>query len=89
MNRRSVICIRKANRLAYSSEVERNIRRFSSFADADKADRDFYKKLTGNERVQICIELSDQDIDTPLERVAVIRKVSDVTARDVITLPRD
>jgi hypothetical protein len=37
--------------------VEKRAKKFCSFAEADKADRDFYKKLTGNERLQILVEL--------------------------------
>jgi hypothetical protein len=56
--------------------VENKVQRFAGFAEADEADRDFYKKLTGNERVQICLELSALDPDQPLERVWCIRKRS-------------
>jgi hypothetical protein len=37
--------------------VEKTAKKFRSFAEAEKADRDFYKKLTGNERLQILVEL--------------------------------
>jgi hypothetical protein len=37
--------------------VEKTAKNFCSFAEADKADRDFYKKLTDNERLQILVEL--------------------------------
>jgi hypothetical protein len=30
--------------------VKKTARKFRSFSEAEKADRDFYKKLTGNER---------------------------------------
>ena len=69
-----MICIRKGSLFAYSSDVERNIQRFSSFAEADKADRDFYKNLTGNERVRICVELSRHVPEQRLERVSRIVK---------------
>jgi len=29
--------------------VEKTVKRFGNFAEAEKADRDFYEKLTGNE----------------------------------------
>jgi hypothetical protein len=32
-------------------------KKFRSFAEAEKADRDFYKKLTGKERLRILVEL--------------------------------
>jgi hypothetical protein len=37
--------------------VRKTAKRFRSFAEAEKADRDFYKKLTGNERLQILVDL--------------------------------
>jgi hypothetical protein len=37
--------------------VEKTAKKFCSFAEADKANRDFYKKFTGNERLQILVEL--------------------------------
>jgi hypothetical protein len=58
----------------YNSPVEKKIRRFSNFADAEKADREFYKKLTGNERLQICVELSKHVPEQRLERVSRIVK---------------
>jgi hypothetical protein len=63
--------------------VEKTVQRFANFTEAEKADRDFYKKLTGNERIQICLELSALDPDQRLERVWCIRKLSDSAARDL------
>jgi len=37
--------------------MEKTAKRFRSFAQAEKADREFYKKLTGNERLNILLEL--------------------------------
>jgi hypothetical protein len=37
--------------------VEKTVKKFRSFADAEKADRDFYKRLTGNERLRILVQL--------------------------------
>jgi hypothetical protein len=37
--------------------VQRTAKKFRNFAEAEKADRDFYKKLTGNERLQILVDL--------------------------------
>jgi hypothetical protein len=54
--------------------VEKKLRRFANFAEAEKADRDFYKKLTGNERLQILIELSKHVPEQRLERVSRIVK---------------
>ena len=37
--------------------MKKTARKFRSFSEAEKAERDFYKKLTGNERLQILVEL--------------------------------
>jgi len=37
--------------------VNKAVRKFRSFAEAEKADRTFYKKLSGNERLQLLLEL--------------------------------
>jgi hypothetical protein len=37
--------------------VEKTAKKFRSFADAEKADRDFYKRLTGNKRLRIVVQL--------------------------------
>jgi hypothetical protein len=54
--------------------VQKKVRRFANFAEAEKADRDFYKKLTGNERLQILVELSKHVPEQRLERVSRITK---------------
>jgi hypothetical protein len=42
---------------AYIHFVEKTAKKFRSFAEAEKAGRDFYKKLIGNERLPILVEL--------------------------------
>jgi hypothetical protein len=69
-----VIYARKYSVFAYNCRVEKNVRRFASFAEAEKADRDFYKKLSGNERLQILVELSRHVPEQRLERVSRIIK---------------
>ena len=54
--------------------MEKKVRRFANFAEAEKADRDFYRKLTGNERLQILVELSKHVPEQRLERVSQIVK---------------
>jgi hypothetical protein len=61
--------------------VKKKVQSFAGFAEAEKADRDFYKKLTGNERMQICVELSTTNREQPLERVVSIRRFSDSSER--------
>jgi hypothetical protein len=55
--------------------VPKAIKRFASFAEAEKADRKFYKKLTGNEKLQILIELLNHAPEQRLERVYRITKL--------------
>jgi hypothetical protein len=54
--------------------MEKKARRFANFAEAERADREFYKKLTGNERLQILVELSKHVPEQRLERVSRIIK---------------
>jgi hypothetical protein len=55
--------------------VEPTVKRFRDFAEAEKADREYYKKLTGNERLQILVKLLDHGPEQPLERVSRITKL--------------
>jgi hypothetical protein len=54
--------------------VKKTARKFRSFSEAEKADRDFYKELTGNERLQILVELLNHGREQRLERVSRIIK---------------
>jgi hypothetical protein len=54
--------------------VEKSAKKFRTFAEAEKADREFYKKLTGNERLQILVELLNHGTEQRLERVSRIVK---------------
>jgi hypothetical protein len=54
--------------------MEKRAKKFRSFADAEKADRDFYKNLTGNERLQILVDLLNHGPEQRLERVSRIVK---------------
>jgi hypothetical protein len=36
--------------------VEKAAKKFRNFVEPENADRDFYKKLTGNERLRILVE---------------------------------
>jgi hypothetical protein len=78
-----VIYLRKVAAFAYTFVVEKKATRFATFAEAEKADRDFYKKLTGNERLKICVELSAPSVDQPMERVVRIRKFSELAEEDL------
>ncbi len=37
--------------------MEKIVRKFSSFEDADKADDEYYRNLSGNEKLQLLLEL--------------------------------
>ena len=45
--------------------MEKVVRKFGSFAEAEKADREYYRSLTGQQRLDILLELiaSVQDTD--------------------------
>ena len=38
-------------------KVKRPFKKFKTFAEAEKADREFYRNLSGHERLQILLEL--------------------------------
>ena len=56
--------------------MEKTAKKFRNFAEAEKADHEFYKKLTGNERLQILVDLLNHDPEQRLERVSRITKLS-------------
>ena len=58
----------------YTSLVEKTAKKFGSFAEAEKADRDFYKKLSGNERLRILVELLNHGPEQRLERISRVVK---------------
>jgi hypothetical protein len=47
--------------------VEKIAEKFRTFSEAEKANRDFYKKLTGNERLKILVELLNHDENSRLD----------------------
>jgi vacuolar-type H+-ATPase subunit B/Vma2 len=56
--------------------VEKTAKKFRNLKEAEKADRDFYKELTGNERLQILVELLNHGPEQRLERISRITKLS-------------
>ena len=66
----SIKFARKWSLPSYSYGVNKTARKFRSFSEAEKADRDFYKKLTGNECLQILVELLNHGPEQRLERVS-------------------
>jgi hypothetical protein len=59
----------------YILVVEKTAKKFRSFAEADKANRDFYKKLTGNERLRLLVGLLNHGPEQRLERASRIIKL--------------
>jgi hypothetical protein len=49
--------------------VQKTVRKFGRLAEAEKADREFYKKLSGHQRLQILVELLNQAPEQRIERV--------------------
>ena len=54
--------------------VQKTARKFSSFTEADKADREFYRKLSPKERLNILLQLTKHEPERRLERVYRITK---------------
>ena len=55
--------------------MEKTVKQFRNFAEPERADREFYKKLTGNERLQVLVELLNHAPEQRLERVSRITKL--------------
>jgi hypothetical protein len=55
--------------------MQKTVQKFDSLAEAEKADREFYKKLSGNERLRILVELLNHAPEQRLERVSRITKL--------------
>lgn len=54
--------------------MERTVKKFSSFTAAENADRAFYKKLSGDERLKMLLEILNHAPEQRLERVSRIVK---------------
>jgi hypothetical protein len=57
--------------------VQKKAVKFRDFAEAEKADREFYTKLSGQERLDILLEMTKEATSRPPERVVRIIKLSD------------
>jgi len=51
------------------SFVQETVRKFKSFPEGEKSDRDFYKQLSPQERLNIPLQLSEHEPERRLERV--------------------
>ena len=56
--------------------MEKTVAKFRSFEEAEKADREFYKKMTPQERLDILLELLSHGSEQRLERVYRVTKLS-------------
>ena len=60
-----------------TEHIVREVKKFSSFAEAEESDRQFYRGLTPDERLQILFELvrrGQDEAEPRLERVCRIVK---------------
>jgi len=55
--------------------VEKKAVRFRNFSEAEKADRAFYRKLSGQERLNILLEMTKEAWSRPIERVYRVIKL--------------
>ena len=55
--------------------VEKIAAKFPTLAEANKADREFYRKLSGKERLKILLELTHHEPERRLERVYRVTKL--------------
>jgi hypothetical protein len=55
--------------------MKKEAAKFRDLSESEKADREFYRKLSGQERLEICLQLSKQEPERPLERVYRIIKL--------------
>jgi hypothetical protein len=51
------------------------VAKFRDLSEAEKADREFYRKLTGQERLNILLEMTKEATSRPIERVYRIVKL--------------
>ena len=56
------------------SDMEKKVAKFRSFEEAEKADRDFYDKLTPQARLEILLELLNHGPEQRLERTYRVTK---------------
>ena len=55
--------------------MEKTVAKFRDFAEAGKSDREFYRKLSGQERLDILLQLSKHEPERRLERVYRVIKL--------------
>ena len=55
--------------------MEKTVAKFRDFSEAEKSDHDFYRKLSGRERLEILLQLSKHEPERRLERVYRVTKL--------------
>ena len=56
--------------------MEKTVAKFRDFSEAEKADREYYRNLTGRERLDILLEMTKEATKGPIERVYRIVKLA-------------
>ena len=55
--------------------MEKTVAKFRDYSEAEEADREFYRKLSGQERLDILLQLSKHEPERRLERVYRVTKL--------------
>ena len=55
--------------------MEKTVAKFRDFSDAERSDREFYRKLSGRERLDILLQLSKHEPERRFERVYRVVKL--------------
>ena len=58
-----------------SFSVQKTVRKFQTLAEADKVNREFYRNLSPEERLNILLQLSKHEPERRLERVYRVTKL--------------
>ena len=61
--------------------MDKVVRKFGSFAEAEKADREYYRSLTGQQRLDILLELLASVQDTENEAAKGFERVYRIIKR--------
>ena len=64
--------------------MQKTVRKFNSLQEADRADRDFYKKLSPQERLNILLQLTKHEPERRLERVYRVTKLPRYSGNDPV-----
>ncbi|HET9367934.1 MAG TPA: hypothetical protein VFO22_07670, partial [Candidatus Udaeobacter sp.] len=60
----------------YNLLARKDAQKFTSFAKAEKADREFYNELSGAERLKVLVQLLNHAPEQRLERVSRMTKLA-------------